>query len=64
MGLLESGEVLGHLVGIVRSLKSCKVDASISASNSGRYIVNSREQVVGLNTGAGGFSVIRRAVLR
>ena len=64
VGLLESEEVLGHLVGIVRSITSCEVDASIFVSRSGRYIVNNREQVVGLNMGACGFSVIRRAVLR
>ena len=62
--LLESGEVLGHLVGIVRSIISCEVDASFFVSNSGRYIVNNREQVVGLNLGACGFIVIRRLVLR
>ena len=64
VGLLESREVLGLLAGIVSSIKSCEVDASISVSNSGRYIVNNREQFVGLNMDVRGFSVIPRAVLR
>ena len=64
VGLLESGEVLGHLVGLVRSIISGEADASISVSNSRRYIVNNRERFVGLNVGACGFSIIRRAVLR
>ena len=63
-GLLDSGEVLGYLLGTVRSIISCEVDASIFVSKSGRNIVNNREQVVGLNMGACGFSVIRRAALR
>ena len=64
VGLLESGEVLGLLVGIVRSFTFCEVDASISVNNSGRYIENIRERFFGLNMGACGFTVIRQAVLR
>ena len=64
VGLLRSGEVLGHLVVKVRSILSCEVDASFSVSNWERYIVNNRDQFVGLNMGACGLSVNRRAVLR
>ena len=52
VGLLVSEEVLEHLAGIVRSIIFCEVDASVSASNSGQYVVNIREQFVGLNMGA------------
>ena len=64
VGLLGFEEVLRHLAGIVRSIMSCEVDASISVSNSGRYIENNRERFFGLIMGACGFSVIRRVVLR
>ena len=38
VGLLESGEVLGHLAGTIASATSWEVDASISISNSEQYV--------------------------